>query len=69
VHSNAIEVVFSVSKRGMIGVYLHRGEAHLHRYLAEFDFRYNRRAALKITDTKRAADLIRDTTGRRLTYA
>ena len=44
IHSNTIENVFSVFKRGMIGVYQHCGEAHLHRYLAEFDFRYNRRA-------------------------
>ena len=68
VHSNTIEGVFSVFKRGMVGVYQHCGEAHLHRYLAEFDFRYNRRAALKITDRERAEDLIRGTTGKRLTY-
>jgi hypothetical protein len=43
VTTNHIENVFSVFKRGMIGVYQHCGEAHLHRYLAEFDFRYNRR--------------------------
>lgn len=49
VHSNTIEGVFSVFKRGMVGVYQHRGGAHLHRYLAEFDFRYNRRAAIGIT--------------------
>jgi transposase-like protein len=49
VHSNTIEGVFSVFKRGMVGVYQHCGEVHLHRYLAEFDFRYNRRAALTIT--------------------
>src|SRR5688500_14708642 len=59
IHSNTIENVFSVFKRDMIGVYQHCGETHLHRYLAEFDFRYNRRAALKITDTEHAADLLR----------
>ena len=37
----------------MIGIYQHCGEAHLHRYLAEFDFRYNRRTVLKVTDTER----------------
>lgn len=58
VHSNTIEGVFSVFKRGMIGVYQHCGEAHLHRYLAEFDFRYNRRTALKITDTERHDQLL-----------
>lgn len=68
VHSNTIENVFSVFKRGMIGVYQHCGEAHLHRYLAEFDFRYNRRTALKVTDTERAEDLLRGAVGRRLTY-
>lgn len=42
----------------MIGVYQHCDEAHLHRYLAEFDFRYNRRAALKISDAERAEDIL-----------
>jgi transposase-like protein len=68
VHSNTIEGVFSVFKRGMVGVYQHCGEAHLHRYLAEFDFRYNRRAALKISDAERAADLLRNARDKRLTY-
>lgn len=69
VHSNTIESVFSVFKRGMVGVYQHCGEAHLHRYLAEFDFRYNRRAALGVSDRERADDLIRGVSGKRLTYA
>jgi len=68
VHSNTIENVFSVFKRGMIGVYQHCGEAHLHRYLAEFDFRYNRRAALKISDTERHDQLLAMIEGKRLTY-
>jgi transposase-like protein len=68
VHSNTIENVFSVFKRGMIGTYQHCGEAHLHRYLAEFDLRYNRRAALKVTDTERAHDAIKGAAGKRLTY-
>ncbi len=68
VHSNTIEAVFSVFKRGMIGVYQHCGEAHLHRYLAEFDFRHNRRAALKISDAERAEDLLRQARDKRLTY-
>ena len=58
VHSNTIESVFSVFKRGMVGVYQHCGEAHLHRYLAEFDFRYNRRTALKVSDAERHDDLL-----------
>ncbi|MGP2491732.1 IS1595 family transposase [Mesorhizobium sp. PUT5] len=68
VHTNTIENVFSVFKRGMIGVYQHCGEAHLHRYLAEFDFRYNRRTALKISDAERAEDLLRMARDKRLTY-
>ncbi|ANT51201.1 IS1595 family transposase [Mesorhizobium amorphae] len=68
IHSNTIEGVFSVFKRGMVGVYQHCGEAHLHRYLAEFDFRYNRRAALKVTDTERHDQLLAMIEGKRLTY-
>jgi transposase-like protein len=68
VHSNTIESVFSVFKRGMIGVYQHCGEAHLHRYLAEFDFRYNRREKLGFTDQMRVDDLMKGIEGKRLTY-
>lgn len=68
VHSNTIEGVFSVFKRGMVGVYQHCGEAHLHRYLAEFDFRYNRRTAMKVTDTERHDQLLAMIEGKRLTY-
>jgi hypothetical protein len=45
------------------------GEAHLHRYLAEFDFRYNNRSALGIEDTERATKAIRGAEGKRLMYA
>jgi hypothetical protein len=68
VHTNTVEGYFSVFKRGMRGVYQHCGEAHLHRYLAEFDFRYNRRSALGVTDTERTEDVARGTEGKRLTY-
>lgn len=68
VHTNTIENVFSVFKRGMVGVYQHCGEAHLHRYLAEFDFRYNRRAKLGVSDNQRAADLLANARDKRLTY-
>jgi transposase-like protein len=68
VHTNTIENVFSVFKRGIIGVYQHCGEAHLHRYLAEFDFRYNRRTALKISDVERTNELLAMIEGKRLTY-
>ncbi len=68
VHTNTIENVFSVFKSGMIGICQHCGDAHLHRYLAEFDFRYNRRRALEWTDAQRAADLLLRVRGKRLTY-
>lgn len=68
VHTNTIENVFSVFKRGMTGVYQHCAEKHLHRYLAEFDFRYNRRTALKISDRERAEDALRGAAGKRLMY-
>ncbi len=68
VHTNTVENVFSVFKRGMKGVYQHCGEAHLHRYLAEFDFRYNRRTALGFTDAERADEALKGIEGKRLTY-
>jgi transposase-like protein len=68
VHTNTIEGYFSIFKRGMKGVYQHCGEQHLHRYLAEFDFRYNRRTALGITDTERSEDIVRGAEGKRLMY-
>ena len=46
VHTNTVEGFLSIFKRGMKGVYQHCGEAHLHRYVAEFDFRYNNRSGL-----------------------
>ncbi|MER9918091.1 MULTISPECIES: IS1595 family transposase [unclassified Mesorhizobium] len=68
IHSNTIENVFSVFKRGMVGVYQHCGEAHLHRYLAEFDFRYNRRTVLGFTDKMRVDAIMEGIEGKRLTY-
>ena len=68
VHSNTVENVFSVFKRGMTGVYQHCGEAHLHRYLSEFEFRYNRRTGLGWTDSQRAASAMKGAEGKRLTY-
>ena len=69
VHTNTIENVWSVFKRGMKGVYQHCGEAHLGRYLAEFDFRYNRRAKLGVSDMQRTIDAIKGAAGRRLVYS
>ena len=68
IHSNTVEGYFSIFKRGMKGVYQHCGEQHLHRYLAEFDFRYSNRKALGIEDGKRAGIALRGITGKRLTY-
>lgn len=68
VHTNTIEGYFSIFKRGMKGVYQHCAEKHLHRYLAEFDFRYNNRVALEIDDTMRAAKALKGIEGKRLTY-
>lgn len=68
VHTNTIENVFSIFKRGMTGVDQHCGEAYLHRYLAEFDFRYNRRAALGVEDQARTIAAIKGAEGKRLTY-
>lgn len=68
VHTNTIEGYFSIFKRGMKGVYQHCGENHLHRYLAEFDFRYNRRTALGINDLERTDSAILGIVGKRLKY-
>ena len=68
VHTNTLEGYFSIFKRGMKGVYQHCGKRHLHRYLAEFDFRYNERAALGVDDERRAAKLIAGIVGKRLMY-
>ena len=68
VHTNTAEGYFSIFKRGMRGVYQHCGEKHLHRYLAEFDFRYNHREALGWDDEARCIAAIRAAEGKRLTY-
>ena len=67
-HSNTVEGFFSILKRGVIGTYHHISEAHLHRYLAEFDFRYSNRSALGVDDRARSDEAIRGSTGKRLTY-
>ena len=68
VHSNTVEGFFSILKRGVIGTYHSISEAHLARYLAEFDFRYNNRIALGVNDTMRADELLRGIGGKRLTH-
>lgn len=68
IHSNTVEGYFSIFKRGMKGIYQHCSEQHLHRYLAEFEFRYNHRTAHGINDSARADAALRGFVGRRLTY-
>lgn len=68
VHSNTVENYFSTFKRGMKGTYQHCDEKHLHRYLAEFDFRYNNRQGLGVNDTERASNVLKGVVGKRLTY-
>lgn len=64
-HSNTAESFFAILKRGVYGTFHNISEAHLPRYLAEFDFRYNHR---KVTDAERTEALIRGAKGKRLTY-
>jgi hypothetical protein len=67
-HTNTIEGYFSIFKRGIYGVYHHVSQQHLKRYLGEFDFRYNERIALGVTDAQRASKAIKGAAGKRLTY-
>ncbi len=68
IHNNSAESFFSVFKRGMKGVYQHCAEKHLHRYLAEFDFRHNARVALGVGDSQRTDRIVAGVVGKRLTY-
>jgi len=68
VYTNTVEGYFSILKRGVYGVYQHVSEAHLKRYLAEFDFRYSHRMKLGIDDVKRADLALLGARGKRLTY-
>lgn len=64
-HSNTAENFFSILKRGVIGTYHHWSQAHIHRYLAEFDFRYSTK---DISDRERADKALIGSFGKRLTY-
>jgi transposase-like protein len=68
VHTNTIEGSFSIFKRGMRGVYQHCQKHHLHRYLAEFDFRHSHRVALGYNDGDRSNAALVGIVGKRLTY-
>lgn len=67
-HTNTVEGYFSIMKRGINGTYHHVSAQHLKRYLAEFDFRYNERAALGVSDAERADKTLKGIEGKRLTY-
>lgn len=66
IYTNTVEGFFSILKRGINGVYHHVSKEHLHRYLAEFDFRYNNR---KIDDNERTLKALVGFEGKRLKYA
>jgi transposase-like protein len=68
VTTNTVESYFAILKRGVFGTFHSISEAHLHRYLAEFDFRYNLRTALGVDDTTRTNEALKGSTGKRLTY-
>jgi transposase-like protein len=67
-HTQTVGGFFSIFKRGMTGIYQHCSERHLHRYLAEFDFRYSNRIRLGVDDVERSARAVRGVVGKRLTY-
>ncbi len=69
INTNTVEGYYSIFKRGMKGVYQHCKEKHLHRYLAEFDFRYSNRIRLGVDDVERTARAVKGIVGKRLTYA
>ncbi len=68
ININTVEGYYSIFKRGMKGVYQHCSEKHLHRYLAEFDFRYSNRSARGVEDQARAAKIVAGAKGKRLMY-
>jgi len=67
IHTNTVEGYYSIFKRGMKGIYQHCSEKHLHRYLAEFDFRYSNRVRLGVNDVARADRALKGIVGKRLT--
>ena len=68
IHTNTIEDAFSIFKRGMKGTYQHCAKKHLHRYVAEFEFRYTNRIATGFNDADRADAMLKGVVGKRLTY-
>lgn len=68
IHSNTVESYFGLLKRGIYGTYHHVSEAHLQRYINEFDFRFTHRTAAGVTDHERAIKALAQIKGKRLTY-
>jgi transposase-like protein len=68
VHTNTVDGYYSIFKRGMKGIYQHCSEKHLHRYVAEFDFRYNNRSRLGVEDKERTRNALAGIIGKRLKY-
>ena len=66
--TQTVEGFYSILKRGLTGVYQHVGEQHLKRYICEFDFRYNTRTRLGVSDAERAEKALKGIAGKRLTY-
>jgi transposase-like protein len=69
IHTNTVEGAFSIFKRGMRGIYQHCGKKHLHRYVAEFEFRYTNREATGFNDRDRSEQALSGIVGKRLTYS
>lgn len=67
-HVNSAESFFNILKRGLVGTYHHVGEQHLQKYVTEFDFRYNNRTKLGVSDAERTDKALKGITGKRLTY-
>jgi transposase-like protein len=67
-HTNCVESYFATLKRGVIGTYHHVSQQHLKRYLAEFDYRYNEREALGVSDAERMSKSVTGIVGKRLMY-
>ncbi len=69
IHTNTVEGAFSIFKRGMRGVYQHCTKKHLHRYVAEFEFRYTHRERTGFNDGERSEQALLGIVGKRLTYS
>jgi 6-pyruvoyl-tetrahydropterin synthase len=68
ISTNTVEGYYSIFKRGMVVIYQHCKEKHLHRYLSEFDFRYSNRIRLGVDDVERTERAFKNSKGKRLTY-